>query len=609
MHIMTNIIILTMLISTVYNFLFRRKSYALNCGIFAWAGEKPEQFNPFLFNVLGVYNDSRGGDSCGVYFNRSYIKGIGATARYANLVREKHLHNTIKLGKTSVVIGHTRKASVGAVSMDNTQPVVIMDSKNKMCYVQAHNGTLSNHRELANKHKIDTSVGETDSSILAKLIYKLGFKILKEYEGTAALVMHSPKETNVIYAFHGKSTKWSYVPSEERPLHYMSNPEFGTYISSEKDPLEFIGNGDNEVLEFKYNVLYRVEGSSVTEVEVINRAEEKPKTTPTAIGFNKNRNYELEWSGKSYGKNICSIEIGRTSGSEADNVIRYTNGFFYVGKKIAHGYYNVDNWGFICMAFNNNAADRYHLWFFCGVLMTCTEGFKALIDICTHKKINIATAMCAYDDVKHLEKALKEYAVYPYTRSTTTQTGVMMPSDIIPSDERSGSFFSGIFTPLFSDLDLYFSNGDIVGKSKTTNKGMYTITELLSDYTDLYLHGFGEPDPKKETSSLPQTTLKEESLIEMNIKNVTCTSDYPTDCDKYGNFDGSCDTCSYNRSFTPDREEHIMLIHTISAQLIPIVKDLEHVIDEIESSGYQDTVKQELVGIIKAKDNLKTILS
>jgi hypothetical protein len=84
---MLNVIIILMLISLIYNYIFKRNVRSnLNCGIFAWTGISSDKFSSFMFNVLGIYNDSRGGDSSGVYFNRGTIQGIKTTAKYEELV-------------------------------------------------------------------------------------------------------------------------------------------------------------------------------------------------------------------------------------------------------------------------------------------------------------------------------------------------------------------------------------------------------------------------------------------------------------------------------------------------------------------------------------------
>ena len=160
------------------------------CGIFGWTGVNVKSFNSIKFNILGNYNDSRGGDSCGVYYDETCIKGIDKESKYKDLVYSKELHTKLKL-KNPLIIGHTRKASVGGVSITNIQPVILENKDSEMLYVQAHNGTISNYEELAEKYKIKIDAKESDSMVLAKLIYKEGFKVLREYEGSAALLIHS----------------------------------------------------------------------------------------------------------------------------------------------------------------------------------------------------------------------------------------------------------------------------------------------------------------------------------------------------------------------------------------------------------------------------------
>lgn len=587
MHITINILLLTMLINAVYNFIFKKKFYTLNCGIFAWVGDSPDKFNPILFNILGVYNDTRGGDSCGVYFNKTYIKGIGKLSHYQDLVINEHLMSKVDVGEIPIAIGHTRKASVGAVSFDNTQPVLVINNKKKISYVHAHNGTLSNYKELAKKYKIDSVDGETDSNVLAKLIANNGFDILKEYEGTAALVMHFTKEPNVLYAFHGKSTKWSYAPSEERPLHYINSEEMGTYISSESIPLDFIGDGNIKVNEFKYNVLYKLEGNSVTEFKTIDRTQENKKTpTQSVMGFRSHSNYyeddDTLINRNVRSKNICKVEIGRTNGNVKGDVLRWTNGYFYIGKDLAHGYYNSDAWGYVSTYYSSMAIDRHHLWFFMGILLCNKSYFDELLIECMNKKMDVKTAMSDYEHFRLLSNILKRGSVFPFTRMSEHDSGVMQGSAIMPNNNNGALFYNGSFTPLFSDWDLYFNGGDYVGRGKTASKKMYTIEDLLADYTDLYYESFGEP-----------------SVGELDYKNTPAKiEDTPVNTEE-----------SPNKLNKENEEElQVLLEHTISTQLVPIVKGLEGVISDIENSGYQESVKDTLEIITNSKKQLTTIL-
>ena len=43
------------------------------CGIWAYSGKN---FNKYKFNILGIFNDSRGGDSCGLFLSNKKKKQI-----------------------------------------------------------------------------------------------------------------------------------------------------------------------------------------------------------------------------------------------------------------------------------------------------------------------------------------------------------------------------------------------------------------------------------------------------------------------------------------------------------------------------------------------------
>jgi glucosamine 6-phosphate synthetase-like amidotransferase/phosphosugar isomerase protein len=90
------------------------------CGIFAWSGSKPELFNKSKFDILGIYNDSRGGDSCGVSTDGEIYYGVTTNCKkYSQFLFEK---NYLLPNKFPTVIGHTRKSSVGSVNTENAHP-------------------------------------------------------------------------------------------------------------------------------------------------------------------------------------------------------------------------------------------------------------------------------------------------------------------------------------------------------------------------------------------------------------------------------------------------------------------------------------------------------
>jgi hypothetical protein len=607
-----------MLASLICNFIFGRKpTNSLNCGIFAWTGTSSDKFSPLLFNYLGTANDSRGGDSCGVYYNRGAITGIGTDAKYESLIKSHRLHTTVKPGKWPVVIGHCRKASVGAVTSNNIQPVLLRNEAKggKLVYVQAHNGTISNHRELAKKYNVEAKNDESDSVLIAKLIEQEGFKILGEYEGSAALVMHFVKEPNVLYAFHGESKNY-YTLTEERPLHYVQIKGSGTYISSESQPLEWIANGD-KATSFKYNVVYKLQGDNIEEFMKIDREKavlrkyvETTKTTnyydseaynQNEIPFNINRaqqnlgvTHRLFTLGIT--KNICAcdvkslVAIGKTEGR-----IRYEKGMYCLNGSAAHGEVVVDTWGYVRDKYEKSIA-VFYLYFYYGILLIDKGSFEAMED--HSRAFNIKGYYEFYDRAlfSRMSDALYNNALLPYTRRVENPgSGYMEQTGMFNNDKayKNETFYCGSFSPLFSDTEFHFMTGDCIGFERLSST--YTIADLLEEYGYLDDIGFGKkPEEDKNNNDL---------IIDVKSCSECVSKGYYKNGDR-------CVSCTHPLDKVVDEnnaDAEVTLMHTIGSQLTPIVDDMDSLIDEIESSGYQYLVEDKHKILVEVNNKLKEI--
>jgi glucosamine 6-phosphate synthetase-like amidotransferase/phosphosugar isomerase protein len=52
------------------------------CGIWGIIKTKKSRFNKQLFNILGTHNDSRGGDSCGIFIDGNVEYGVNTLKLY-----------------------------------------------------------------------------------------------------------------------------------------------------------------------------------------------------------------------------------------------------------------------------------------------------------------------------------------------------------------------------------------------------------------------------------------------------------------------------------------------------------------------------------------------
>jgi len=244
------------------------------CGIIAWSGKDSKQFNSDKLNILGLFNESRGGDSCGVAVDGEIYYGVDKNKKFEDFIINK---NYPKPKGIPAVIGHTRKGSVGLHTIHNAHPFGYGDLDGNYEFIGCHNGTLIDYEELAKKYEIEVSIynannvwdrRKNDSEVLLEILYKTrNINVLEEYVGGAALVFQDLREPDTIFAFHGASKKEvgdNGLIYEERPLYYYQESKNSLYISSIEEALLFIGGEkDKNVFEFEHNILYEIKNGNV----------------------------------------------------------------------------------------------------------------------------------------------------------------------------------------------------------------------------------------------------------------------------------------------------------------------------------------------------------
>lgn len=451
-----NIILISLLIHSVFYYRRGGTKGILACGLFAYCGEKDNNnFNWDKFNILGWDNDDRGGDSIGRLIGNSYSAHVAKTPKTSY---KKYVENYINEDSSNIALGHTRKASVGAATIANAQPVVfnLSEDEGESYFGLIHNGTLYNHIALAKKYNVPHE-GRTDSQILASIIMNNGFEVLKEYEGAAALVIKDPRIPNTLYAFKGASKSWGGIVEEERPLYYYQESENSMYISSKEDGLMFIGGNIDSIFEFESNVLYTIKEGKIINTETIDRSS-KYQTNPTyrstsnyGYGYNngyynngRNNNYKPAHKNKGPLLNKA-VQLEEVPKGMTKNHIVFAKLRYYKNKQLVQGKLIVNKHGVIKHKITNEDED-FVFYFYRGMMMRNKEAFD--------KVTKIVDNLAYYDERTDLLKII-EYSLYPATTLGNSNTGVTR------SNTSTHGFFTGEVAPYFSNKQYVFNHGDL----------------------------------------------------------------------------------------------------------------------------------------------------
>ena len=172
-----------------------------------------------IFLQMLISDMFRGMDSTGTFAvnkhgNLKMVKDASPAPFFINK-KESNTYFNDFISDYHIVVGHNRKATMGATVSENAHPFI----EGNICLV--HNGTLQNHYKLANR--------TVDSNAIAAHIEEHGYKsLLKNIEGAYALIWYNAAEKTLYF-----------TRNAERPLYLVETSE-RIFLASESKMLDWI---------------------------------------------------------------------------------------------------------------------------------------------------------------------------------------------------------------------------------------------------------------------------------------------------------------------------------------------------------------------------------
>lgn len=338
------------------------------CGIAGIVNRKERPFDFSTFCMLGIENDARGGDSCGVFIDGQYEYGVGENKLFGDYFQDSNLIYDTE--KATVALLHCRRASVGKISKETAQPVIIKKN-GKIEFVVMHNGTIHNYEALAKKYIPDVNItGMTDSQVMAHIFYYKGYDVLSEYNGGAAFCIvdyRGKKPCTMLFRGQSKKTENAKNEEEERPLFYC--------IDSKKEELVFCSiylplvalRKDAKIYMPRANCLIEFEGSRMKLIK------EYPRTKC--------------FQNKVYNRTTPCRDFSNWYGyTSAYLTVNFDNNKYYHGGKPLNGTYYINDWGRICN--EKDPGEAIEVTFFQGVLLRHPNCLKIINKL--RRKFNLS---------------------------------------------------------------------------------------------------------------------------------------------------------------------------------------------------------------------------
>lgn len=356
------------------------------CGIFGLINKKPRKFDYATFCTLGIQNDIRGGDSCGVFIDGEVEYGVKENKYFECFFQDSPIIS--KTQECSIALGHCRKASVGAISEDTAQPVCVRNDNGDVEFVVIHNGTIYNYRDLAKKYIPEENInGLTDSQVMTLIFYHKGYDVLSEYMGAAVFVIVDYRHEEPLTLFWQGESKISQYGKvdEERPLWFAIKDDqlvFSSLCTYFPSLLR-----DWDIYSLAPNWLFTFNGHELKSIQQYSRSE-CGQYNPTYYPAKRN-NYDYYY-GTLYDKIYCSY-----------NDLRCTIN----SGVVAHGEYVLNAFGTI-----DAISNQQSIWFWEGVVLKNKKCFNILYKICE------SLGILPKELYEYYKEVVLYFSAFPYTK-------------------------------------------------------------------------------------------------------------------------------------------------------------------------------------------------
>lgn len=434
------------------------------CGIAGILRTKKAKFDYQTFCTLGIANDSRGGDSCGVFIDGETEYGTFKEKYFQDFFQDSKVINAAIDKEVNISLVHCRKASVGVVSEKTAQPVVLRDKAGNVRFVLLHNGTIWNYEELAKKYIPNIDIkGLTDSQVMARIFYYKGYDCLSEYYGGSVFVIVDYRQPQpLMLFFKGASRKSDVVGGaevEERPFYFVQDEENEELIFSSISPYLAAARPGKTVYTISANNLIRFNGKDILIVKEYSR-KERYQSRPTI--YTSLRHHEDYYGAGLGGWNWSS---GGYSGYTSRNIkTEDSNNTYSEGGKKANGMFNLTIYGRIVDR-PSKGTDTNEVWFFQGIALRKKKYYRFLEKMCKKTRLSPETFANKYQNLVRYLSIDKLYfkdrilveAISP-TEYVPASSTLQMLGETKQKEYKNGTLymhkFSGSFSDPFKMLDV-----------------------------------------------------------------------------------------------------------------------------------------------------------